>query len=89
MSIKKSPTTRKRFLWWGSAIIAGVAALKWNLFVRAPRVSSASKMKMLTQDGKLVEIDRSLAGNGRRKITNEELQHWVNKEQPKPTDYGK
>ena len=34
-------------------------------------------MKMLTQDGRLVEIDASLVTATRKKITDKELQNWV------------
>ena len=34
-------------------------------------------VKMLTQDGTLVEVDRKLLGPAGRKISNGELQQWV------------
>lgn len=33
---------------------------------------------MLTQDGRLVEVDKAMLASG-KKITNEELQQWVKK----------
>jgi hypothetical protein len=36
-------------------------------------------VKMLTEDGQLVEVDpKYLAGNG-RKVTNDEIHNWVTK----------
>jgi hypothetical protein len=32
---------------------------------------------MLTQDGKLVEINKEMLANGGKKISNEELQQWI------------
>lgn len=44
---------------------------------------------MLTQDGKLVEIDsRLIAGSG-KKISNAEMQKWIKKETPNQTEHGK
>ena len=34
---------------------------------------------MLTQDGKLVEVDKQLLVNSKKKISNEELQGWIKK----------
>jgi hypothetical protein len=36
-------------------------------------------VKMLTQDGKLVEIDASILASGNKKISDKELQNWVKK----------
>lgn len=38
-----------------------------------------STVKMLTQDGRLVEIDAALLEKKGRKITDAELQSWVKK----------
>jgi hypothetical protein len=39
--------------------------------------SMTKKIKMLTQDGSLVEIDESLISPNRKKISDTELQHWI------------
>jgi hypothetical protein len=36
-------------------------------------------VKMLTQDGSLVEIDKKLLASSGKKISNEELQQWIKK----------
>jgi hypothetical protein len=36
-------------------------------------------VKMLTQDGRLVEIDASLLASNTKKISNKELQSWIKK----------
>lgn len=36
-------------------------------------------VKMLTQDGRLVEIDEALLTAGRKKVTDIELQNWIKK----------
>jgi len=37
-------------------------------------------MKMLTQDGRLVEVDISRINGTKEKISNKQLQDWVKKE---------
>jgi hypothetical protein len=36
-------------------------------------------VKMLTEDGRLVEVDGALLSASRKKITNSELQNWIKK----------
>ena len=42
--------------------------------------TSVQKVKMLTQDGVLVEVDMSKVKGSKQKISNKELQSWVKKE---------
>ncbi len=42
--------------------------------------SSSQKIKLLAQDGTLVEVDLSKIKNSKQKISNEQLQSWVKKE---------
>jgi hypothetical protein len=71
---QKSPT-RKKFLQWGAAIIASAAMLK---LVPGKKKEKPDTITMLTEDGKLVEIDRkAIAGTKRRNITGPELKDWV------------
>ena len=72
MEKKENPATRKNFLLWSLGILSSLTALKY--------ISPSKKkntVKMLTQDGKLVEADRSLLASGNKKITDKELQQWV------------
>jgi hypothetical protein len=43
----------------------------------APEIKT---VKFLTQDGTLVEVDASKIKTGKEKISNQQLQSWVNKE---------
>ena len=52
---------------------------KKDLISCAPETVS-QKVKMLTQDGVLVEVDMSKIKGNKQKITNKELQSWVKKE---------
>ncbi len=83
---KKLPSRRK--IVWGIGILSAFAAIKAatrfpfsnkkNVIACKPE-SKGKTIKMLTQDGKLVEIDESLMTTERKKITDKELQNWINK----------
>ncbi len=88
MQSSPKPTSRKKFLWWGTALLAAAATVRWLPFGRNKKPATGSTAKMLTQDGKLVEIDsRLIAGSG-KKISNAELQKWIKKETPNQTEHG-
>lgn len=82
----ESPSRRKFVL--SVAVLSAFAALlaavripfpaKKNAIACAPE-SKKKMIKMLTQDGRLVEIDEAFMNAGRRKVTNTELQHWIKK----------
>jgi len=71
---------RKTFLLWGATILSALPLLKF-----LPRQSKKKEdsphvmVKMFSQDGKLVEIDKRLWVASGRKISNEELQKWIRK----------
>ena len=68
-------SSRKKFLFWGLGILSSVAAAR---FIGLPKKNKQT-VKMLTQDGKLVEIDKKLLPSKSKKISNKELQSWVKK----------
>jgi hypothetical protein len=68
----KKKTSRKKFLIWTTAIFSSFAAFK--IFGSKPK---KQMVKMLTEDGSLVEIDSSLLVAKGRKVTDKELQEWV------------
>lgn len=70
----KNPPTRKRFLLWGIAAFCSATVLK---FLPKGKKEVVETVKMLTQDGTLVEIDKKLLGSSSKKINNAELQQWV------------
>ncbi|HZX58682.1 MAG TPA: hypothetical protein VFE54_08150 [Mucilaginibacter sp.] len=74
---------RKFVLGFGilSAFAAVTAAIDIPFFFKKISKSAPKKktVKMLTEDGKLVEIDASLMASGKKKVTNTELQHWIKK----------
>ena len=77
MEQSKRPGSRKKFLLWSAAILSAVTVLK---FIPGNKEKKKNTVKMLTQDGKLVEVDADkLYCGSRKKITDEQLKNWVNK----------
>ena len=75
----KPPVTspnRKKFIWWGAALLASVAVFS---FLKTKTKKAAAPAKFLTQDGKLVEVDQNMLASSGKKISNKELQHWIKK----------
>jgi hypothetical protein len=74
--MKQATTTpsRKRFLFLGAAILSSLA-----FFKIMPRTKKGKKetVKMLSQDGRLVEIDKSLLATSGKKINNKDLREWI------------
>lgn len=70
-SIHKS---RKKFLLWGSTILAGLM-----LFRFVKKEKKTDTVKMLTRDGKLVMVDKNLLKGEKTKIDQKSLQSWVTK----------
>ena len=83
-SLQQSPG-RKKILQWGLLTLASFAAFR---FLKGNKKISCAPppetVKMLTQDGRLVEIDKNLLAAGGQKITNEELKHWIQEKSVKP-----
>ncbi|OSZ81260.1 hypothetical protein CAP36_08505 [Chitinophagaceae bacterium IBVUCB2] len=69
-------SSRKKFLFWGAAALASVSALK--IFTRANKKKEVGTVRMLTQDGRLVEIDKNRIAVG-KKVSDKELQQWIKK----------
>ncbi len=66
--------SRRKFIGWGIASAAVLSAVKFILPSKKKET-----VKMLTQDGKLVEVDMAALPAKKKKITNKELQNWIGK----------
>ena len=74
------PTHRKKFLLWGAAILSSFTVLKFFSVNKNKTTEPVGEtVKMLTQDGRLVMIDKKLLASSGKKVTNEELQQWIKK----------
>jgi len=76
MKQRNNAPSRKTFLWWGTAALASIAAFRFLPFQQKKK-KQGETVKMLTQDGRLVEIDKKLIASGSKKITPGELQQWI------------
>lgn len=78
MENESKKISRKRFLSWGagiSSLLAIPALLKFfDNKKRQPKT-----VKMLTQDGKLVEIDVANIPSKKKKIKKEDIHTWISK----------
>jgi len=76
--MESKTVSRKKFVAWMAAISSSLtvpAILKFS----ARKKASATTAKMLTQDGKLVEIDIANIPSRKKKIKEAEIHTWVNK----------
>ena len=71
----KKSTSRRKLLVWSAAILSGLSLLRWKLL----REKQTETVKMLTRDGKLVEIDKRLLPDKKTKINDKDLLSWVKK----------
>lgn len=69
-------SSRKKFLLWSAVVLSSATVLK---FITGTKKPTSNMVKMLTQDGKLVEIDQELLLSSKKKVSNEELQQWIKK----------
>jgi hypothetical protein len=69
-------TSRKKFLFQSAAALSFLGVLK---FFSGNKKKKNKTAKLLTQDGKLVEVDISVLSSQKKKITNTELQNWIKK----------
>ncbi len=75
MEVEKQKYSRKKFVIWGVGILASLSVLKFGFSPKKKK----DTVKMLSQDGKLVEVDMSALRSKKRKVSNEELQSWIKK----------
>jgi hypothetical protein len=64
--------SRRKFIFLGLGTVAFFSVLK---FLKTTKKKKA--VTMLTQDGRLVEVNEDLLPAKRKKITNGELQNWI------------
>jgi len=67
--------SRKKFALWGLGILVSLTGLK---FFR-PAKKKKETVKMLAQDGSLVEIEKDRLPKTKRKVSDQELKSWIKK----------
>jgi hypothetical protein len=81
-----SETKARRTLLAGLGALSLFPILKFGFLTKKKEVISCAPvtknqtMKMLTQDGRLVEVDISKINGAKEKISNKQLQEWVKKD---------
>lgn len=78
MDNKLKNVSRKKFLGWGIGISSLLAIPSFLLFPKK-EVKEIKTAKMLTQDGRLVEVDISNLPSKKIKIKPNDVHTWVNK----------
>lgn len=77
MDQPQKTSSRKKFLLWSATILSSLTVLN---FVSGNKPPKKETIKMLTQDGILVEVEIDKLTSGRRnKISDEQLKNWVSK----------
>jgi hypothetical protein len=80
MESKTKLTSRKKFLLWGTAAFSSISAFHFFSHSKKQDHKKSETVKMLTADGKLVEVDATkIYGSRREKISDEQLKNWVAK----------
>lgn len=80
MEQPQQTNARKKFLLWGATLLTALPLLKFFPPLKNKKNDSRDEtVKMFSQDGKLVEIDKRLFVSSGKKITNEELKKWIKK----------
>ena len=75
METENRPVSRKKFVLWSAGVLSIVTAARY--FFRPGIKKNSKTVKMLTQDGQLVEIEQGVIPEAKRKITDIELKVWV------------
>ena len=83
MALNKQNSSRRKFIEWGIGALAAFSAI--GLFFSQKK--GKKTIKMLTQDGHLVEVDEALIKSTGKKVDNKEIHAWVKNKQ-KPTTYN-
>ena len=83
MTANKQDFSRRKLIVWGIGALAAFSAI--GLFFSQKK--GKKTIKMLTQDGHLVEVDEALIKSTGKKVDNKEIHTWVKNKQ-KPTTYN-
>jgi len=81
MDTNQKSSTRRKFLWGGLSALSTISILKFIIpkkqKVAIPCIPIATTTKMLTEDGKLVEVDLSKIKKTGVKASDKDVITWV------------
>jgi hypothetical protein len=75
MENEHRPVSRKKFVVWSIGVLSIFTAVRY-FFRSAPKQDNTT-VKMLTQDGRLVEVEISKLSSKRKKIKDADIHTWV------------
>lgn len=73
MEQKPNTSTRRKFFRWGLGIVTSVTALKLII----PGKKKKNTVKMLSEDGKLVEVDLRHINKTGNTLSEKEIHTWI------------
>ncbi len=84
IAVTGKQNTRRKLI-WGMGLLSLFPLLRFGRFAKkkeviscVPETPAVTTMKMLTEDGKLVEVDIThLPASAKQKISNKDLQGWI------------
>ena len=79
MNSENKNQSRRRFITWGVTSAAVFSAFRFFSPRKGKITKSGKTVKMLTQDGRLVDVEVAGLTSRKKKITNKELQNWIKK----------
>jgi hypothetical protein len=81
METNQKDNSRRNFLWGGLGVLSAISALKFIIpkkqKIVIPCAPTATTTKMLTEDGRLVEVDISKIKKTGVKVSDKEITTWV------------
>ena len=75
MTSKQKSNSRRKFLWGGLGILSGLSLFKFISHKKTK--ASTGTAKMLTEDGRLVEVDLGKIKRTGNKIDDKNVINWV------------
>jgi hypothetical protein len=72
---EKKPVSRKRFVFWTISVLSILTTARF--FFRSHPKQNATTVKMLTRDGRLVEVEVTKLSPKRKKIKDADIHTWV------------
>ncbi|MDX5511077.1 MAG: hypothetical protein LPK01_02565 [Hymenobacteraceae bacterium] len=80
MESVKSIFSRRKFTLFGLGVLSSITVFRF--FTSSDNEAESGKkktVKMLAQDGTLVEVDATMLASGKRKVSDDELLTWIRK----------
>ena len=75
MAPGKKNNSRRKFLWGGLGILSGISLFKFISHKKEKPATATAKM--LTEDGRLVEVDMEKLKKTGNKISDKDVINWV------------